>query len=243
MNVIKEQIKKIFGLNGRSLDADLRYYPVADFLRNNYKNGETILELGSGDYGVTPYFPVKITGVDIPAAFTAHLSPLVEKQETTGVHLPFGDESFDYVLSVDMLEHVSKEDRVTAINEMMRVAGKYVIFTVPTGELSEKQDEKLYNYYLREHAEPYPFLSEHLEYGLPRVEELQQLIEGNEGTGMVQFSKNVNLQVREIYMRIWINKGILTKVLFKILTALSFLGPLLNFGDCYRSVVIVRMKG
>src|SRR5690606_31564391 len=112
--------------NGRSFDADMRYWPVINSLERRYVRGESILEVGAGDYGLTPYFKVPITAVDIPEAFSEAKSDLVTSVLTHGVVLPFKDNSFDYVVSVDMLEHVSSRDRVVSISEMIRVARKSV---------------------------------------------------------------------------------------------------------------------
>jgi SAM-dependent methyltransferase len=68
--------------------------------------------------------------------------------------LPFKDQEFDVVLSIENLEHLYKEDVIPAIEEMKRVA-KYIILVTPlpshvinhhflNGEISEAKSDKEY---------------------------------------------------------------------------------------------------
>jgi len=47
------------------------------------------------------------------------------------LNIPFSDNSFDLVFSVDMLEHIKKADRMKAIEEAIRVTNKTCIITFP----------------------------------------------------------------------------------------------------------------
>lgn len=49
-------------------------------------------------------------------------------------NLPFRDESFDLVTSLEVLEHLPKADFKTALKEMERTSKKYIIVTVPNNE-------------------------------------------------------------------------------------------------------------
>jgi len=54
--------------------------------------------------------------------------------------LPFRDRSFDLVLSTEMLEHLPPRFYCSTIEEMARVANKYILITVPN---SENLDENI----------------------------------------------------------------------------------------------------
>jgi len=47
--------------------------------------------------------------------------------------LPFEDRSFDIIIALQLIEHMSKEEALIAIKEMERVAKKKVIITTPRG--------------------------------------------------------------------------------------------------------------
>jgi len=47
--------------------------------------------------------------------------------------LPFEDKSFDVIIALQLIEHMSKEEALIAIKEMERVARKKVIITTPRG--------------------------------------------------------------------------------------------------------------
>ena len=57
-----------------------------------------------------------------------------EKIKGSITNLPFEDESFDLVTSLEVLEHLPQEDFKQGISELHRVSKKYIIITVPNNE-------------------------------------------------------------------------------------------------------------
>ena len=49
------------------------------------------------------------------------------------ISLPFKDKSFDVIISLQLIEHMDKEEALTALGEMERVAIKKVIISTPRG--------------------------------------------------------------------------------------------------------------
>lgn len=88
----------------------------------------------------------------------------------TGV-LPFGDEPFDYVVSVDTLAHVSPEARLEYLSELRRSARRGVLLAAPFGSEAVRGAEKVVNEF---HHSVYPSeslpLREHSERGLPDLD-------------------------------------------------------------------------
>lgn len=236
-------IEKIFFGGRKGLDnADeaLRYLPIADeILKGSIKN-PTILEVGSGSKGITPYIPFKITGVDIAfdGEIAANLNPICH----SGTNLPFSDQSYDYVISVDMLEHVPSKERTKVISEMLRVANKRLFLAVPCGKLSEKHDRDLDELYLRERGMRFQFLKEHVENGLPTKEEIVTCINDfsvKSGCKIrIKVLSNVNLSVRAFFMRVWINPK-LNKFYPLLSSFLCIFRRFLNLGNCYRQIFII----
>ena len=94
----------------------------------------------------------------------------------SGFALPFADGSFDAVVTLDTLEHMPREARLPFIRECCRVARQFVIVAAPFGSKGHAVLEaRLYNLYQSRYGEPHAYLGEHVRYGLPDTEELDQL--------------------------------------------------------------------
>lgn len=221
-------------------DAALRYLPISDVILASGLSSPSILEIGSGSTGITPYIPYRITGVDV--FFEGDVSPKLDPVNLSGESLPFGDSTFDYVVSVDMLEHVPHDRRSAVIQELLRVARVCLFLAVPCGEDAEEHDRLLNDLYTARHRKPYTFLLEHVENGLPTEQEITQII-GSTAAGMgkkawLRILPNVNLTVREWFSRVWIASP---KTYGLISPLLCIFRRYYNFGRCYRSIFIVEI--
>jgi SAM-dependent methyltransferase len=95
---------------------------------------ETILDVGCGDGAITNSLAQRwsVTGVDSSKAALAHVTgPAVWAQAEA---LPFPDRSVDLVLSSEMLEHLGDASYHAALSEVLRVARRYVLISVPYRE-------------------------------------------------------------------------------------------------------------
>jgi SAM-dependent methyltransferase len=94
----------------------------------------TILDVGCGDGAITNRLARRweVTGVDLSAAALAHLEGPAIRASATDLPLP--DDSFDLVLSTEMLEHLPTVAYRQAISEMHRVSRRYVLIAVPYRE-------------------------------------------------------------------------------------------------------------
>ena len=172
-NIVKKIFDRFFW--GQHPETATRYFPVvAQIKKANLKNPR-ILEVGSGSLGVVPYLKKEIDGLDIN--FSGPQSPLLNKIKGKATDLPFRKNSYDVVISVDLLEHLSKDEREKAVFEMIRVAKNLAIIVVPTGELSQKQDRQLDKYYQKVFGTRNQFLKEHVQNGLPKTEEILVFID------------------------------------------------------------------
>ena len=104
-------------------------------------SGATILDAGCGEYGLTAFMPgADITGVDILPEDA--VAPEVNYARASLTDLPFDDRSFDVVIAIDVLEHLSPEMRTSAIREAVRIARRAAIITFPSGRHARAVDEK-----------------------------------------------------------------------------------------------------
>ena len=222
----------------------LRYIPVVKVLKKLKLDRSKILEVGSGSLGITPYLKREIDGLDVN--FSGPQSQLVNKIKGTADKIPFRKNSYDVVISVDVLEHLPKEAREKAVTEHLRVAKKLAIIVVPIGELSEKQDEELHKRWGKIFKEPNQFLEEHVQHGLPRIDEILVQIDKSSGkigkSAKVTSSPLLNLKIRNILMKTWISKN---KYLYYLyLKGYLLLLPVLkfaNFGQCYRRIFVIEL--
>jgi hypothetical protein len=94
----------------------------------------------------------------------------------SGFALPFVDGSFDAVVTLDTLEHTPRQYRLPFLQECCRVAHKTVIVAAPFGsEGHAALETRLHNLYRSRYGKPNAYLSEHVRFGLPDSEELDQL--------------------------------------------------------------------
>lgn len=98
--------------------------------------------------------------------------------------LPFSDDAFDVVVSLDTLEHIPAEARREVLHEAARVARGWVLFVCPceTDGVTEA-DSAMLAYLRHRFGEDFPsvrVLTEHLVYGHPDPD---QVLEGLRETG------------------------------------------------------------
>src|SRR3990167_7728703 len=222
-------------------EAALRYYPVVKAIKKLSLEDSKILEVGPGSLGIIPYLKREIDGVDID--FSGPKTKLLNKIKGKASNLPFLKNAYDVAISVDVLEHLRKEERQDAIYEILRVSQHLVVIVVPVGKLSQGQDKKLDEYFLKKFGRRNQYLEEHISNGLPKTEEVLVFIDKSlrklNKKAKVESYPNLNLLVREILMKTWIseNKFFYYFYLKGFLLLLPIL-KLANFGNCYRRVFV-----
>ena len=93
-----------------------------------------------------------------------------------GITLPFEDNSFEAAASLDVLEHVPRDQRGVHIDDLTRVASDRVVICCPLGsEAHEAAERELADWHEAITGRRHRFLDEHLQRGLPREDELRAL--------------------------------------------------------------------
>jgi len=224
-------------------EAALRYYPVVKAIKKLNLEDSKILEVGPGSLGIIPYLKREIDGVDVD--FSGPKTKLLNKIKGKANNLPFAKNAYDVAISVDVLEHLRKEERQDAIYEILRVTKRLVVIVVPVGELAQEQDKKLDEYFFKKFGQRNQYLEEHVLNGLPNTEEvlvaIDQSLRKLAKKAKVESFPNLNLFVREILMKTWITKSKFSYYLYLkgYLLFLPFL-KLLNLGNCYRRVFVIE---
>ena len=236
----------------------MRYLPAVEYIKRCQKRpglsgkGQalsilalSILEVGSGGLGIAPYLKMPVTGVD--KEFEPPFHPLLKRVVGDATELTFPNNSFDAVISVDMLEHLPKNKREIAVLEMLRVAKRLVVIGVPCGKISMEHDLKIRDDYLRHRSAGYKFADEQIKLGLPDEIDILHYIK----SAVRQLNKkveitvkgNFNLKLREFLMRGWMSKNVLVNILFrKVFLLLIPVFRLLDKEPYYRKMFFVEIE-
>ena len=103
----------------------------------------------------------------------ANVEPPADVVLTPGAPLPFGDDAFDAAASLDVLEHLARDERARHLAELVRVARTRVVVCCPLGtpEHVRVEDELRARHGHR-------WLDGHERHGLPTEAELRELADG-----------------------------------------------------------------
>lgn len=240
---IRSAGRRLWGLfvkEGRSVDGGLAYIRALEAMGEQDDMLGSVLECGSGPRGMAPYRRRRFVGVD--SSFWAEVSEWLLPVTASCAALPFRRKAFDTVVSVDLLEHVSPEERPRAIREMLRVCGRRVVLIFPSGPLALKQDRELDRRYRKWHGEGYIFSAAHLKFGLPDEESVREVFEEAGEWDVTRF-RSGNLRLRKCYMLLWMFPSAFTNRLYYLLSWFLPLFRLLDGGVCYRTGFVATRKG
>jgi hypothetical protein len=131
-----------------------------------------VLDLGSDGKSILSYqgietFSIDLThkeGIDVIASMS---------------DLPFKDNSFSNVVSVDSLEHIPQKNRIRTLKEMQRVAKRRVIIHCPLEDgvkfRAKKYDILFQQWFIKRFEQPNYFTAEHINNVEPNPAMLQSL--------------------------------------------------------------------
>lgn len=118
-----------YGYGGYRYDG--RWRPVAQKMADHYKlkAGEKVLDIGCGKafllYELTQVVPgLEVCGVDISHYGIEHAKPEILPclKLANATDLPFADDTFDFIYSLNVFHNLKNYELDAAINEMQRVA-------------------------------------------------------------------------------------------------------------------------
>ncbi len=157
-----------------------RYAPLKPFLLDELgKLRTSVLDVGSGPHGLACAYP------DMPFAGMDTLFPSPVASAMTAIKnapgaFPLADASFGTVVCLDVLEHIPRPNRMSFVQELLRVCAERVIIACPSSEWQGLDD--LIANIVKGTGQPVPdWLEEHYECGLPTPEEIDSLCTPGEG--------------------------------------------------------------
>ena len=191
----------------------IRYLPVINLIKK--EKVKKILEFGSGSYGMGKFFNFPFVGIDVnfndyEKNERVNKNDLMKRVILKGKNLPFKDKQFELSFSTDVMEHISKNDRIHFLKELIRVSGKFIIVAFPAGKNSLFLDKILFNFFKLFDFKIPLWLKEHLEIDCyPLLNEFDDF-----------------LLKKELKYRKFRNEGFLFHFLFMILEKVPFLNGL-----------------
>ena len=255
-NWFRERLIRLYFWSNRQ--RAIRYIPVLKALKSTVKPQYPILEIGSGCLGLALYTSNEVIGVDKNTS--GPRLPNMTLINCSALNLPFPDNSFDLVCSLDMLEHLPANTRQRAVMEICRVARKMAIISVPCGAKTRKWEEKARKHYVnllkKYEAKTWEksflikhnqYLFEHLQYGLPEISDIHKYINAYEHKMNTQCSVRVTGNESHYvwylgslgYMSLSYFKSIFTTLFF---TAFFPLIYRIGFGGYYRKVFFIDKR-
>jgi len=215
-------------------DAYLRYQPVIEWIRRNGKNAQ-VLEIGSGDFGLTSYLKYPVVRTDIQFNRRA---PAASRVQANAVQLPFQNKTFDLVFSADLLEHVPSQERCRILAEALRVSRKSVLMIFPCGEEAREQDLRIARKFEKECGLDMKVLKEHERFLFPEEKEIGDWFKAVSPTVRRTLTKSFNLGLREFFVSAWLRgRARFVEEMMKM----PFTRVFLHSGRCYRRVLSLEV--
>lgn len=178
-----------------NVELALRYDPVVKLFHQ--RRVTRVLEVGSGVNGISDFFAGQVIGVDVNfSRLDGVKNPNITHQVGSIAKIPVKSNSFNYVVCIDTLEHLSKGEHHQALQELWRVtkSGGTLIIGFPSGSLSLQAERIINDLFRLIQKKDHPWLAEHLIHGLPDsatvVRELKKL-----GCKKITITGNVNLLI------------------------------------------------
>ena len=238
-NTLRPRLKKYIDTHFKEWDISiaLRYLPIVDALKKNSKPSDKVLEIGSEITGITTYYPRRVTGLDQGFDYkrrNKYLSPV----EGSAVSMPFKDNSFDYVVSVDCIEHIPPKLREKAVGEMLRVARKQIYLTFPVGAHSQAVDQMLDQYFFKKNGTHFTYLTEHVDNGLPGFDFIPKIVAKHKNWSLVS-KGNTTTWLWVLLLKMGFSNVQWQTSIYRRLLLLLPLLKHFNFGACYRQLYII----
>jgi hypothetical protein len=96
-----------------------------------------------------------------------------------GARLPFENDSFDWVVSIDTLEHIPSDQRPGFLQEQLRTSRNYVLLAAPFEDENISLAERIVNeFFVKRIGHPNDSLEEHFANGLPRLDGTLSFFDG-----------------------------------------------------------------
>lgn len=159
-----------------------RYMHATDLINAVREDGQvfSILEVGANEHKNLERFLLndRVTYLDI--VVPEHLKQDPSYIEGDATNMPLEDNKFDFIIALDVFEHISDPLRGAFVSELMRVSKYGFILAAPFNTPGVEESEIRANKFFETmYGFNYQWLEEHRENGLPEIEKLISFLEDN----------------------------------------------------------------
>lgn len=111
---------------------------VAEIVLSVPEDAKSVLEVGCGNGAVINVLSkerpdiTRLTGIDISDTALEYVT--TEKYQCNAGNLMFSDKSFDGIVASEVIEHLTYDDLGRSVDEIKRVANKWILVSVPNDE-------------------------------------------------------------------------------------------------------------
>ena len=157
-----------------------RYETVSKLVNFHRHNGKKfrILEIGANEHkDLSMFLPYDdILFSDIKLTDEMKMDPAFVQIDGTAI--PFADQAFDFVIALDVLEHIHGNMREKFSAETFRVSrfGALLSFPYCSNEILNAES-RINSFYRGIDGNDFIWLKEHIENGLPNINEIDQIIQ------------------------------------------------------------------
>ncbi|QSF44672.1 glycosyltransferase [Paenibacillus tianjinensis] len=160
-----------------------RYMHATDLINAVREEGQvfSILEVGANEHKNLERFLLndRVTYLDI--VVPEHLKHDPSYIEGDATNMPLEDNKFDFIIALDVFEHISDPLRGAFVSELMRVSKYGFILAAPFNTPGVEESEIRANKYFETmYGFNYQWLEEHRENGLPEIQKLVSFLEDNQ---------------------------------------------------------------
>lgn len=186
----------------KEIDVWVRYSKILNEIKK-FNRKIFVLDVGCGEVGVARF--LKYSG-DIERCNVVLLD--IRKKHVKNVKLglpvvgdgcalPFKDNSFDVVVSVDSVEHIPQKNRANYLSELKRVSKNKVLLHFPAESPAEgfegkKSDMKFQEEFIKRFGKPELNTAEHINCGHPTLKEIRGMFPN----GIVQGVQNTRVWLK-----------------------------------------------
>lgn len=154
-----------------------RYKNASELINVVRENNQkfSILEVGANEHrNLEKFLPFdNITYLDI--VVPEHLKNDPSYIQGDATKMPLDDDRFDFIIALDVFEHIPQQRRSRFLNELDRVSKRGFILAAPFNTVGVAiAEERVNSYFKTLYGYNYPWLEEHLENKLPEIEEVIQ---------------------------------------------------------------------
>jgi len=117
------------GQTNNRIDQAIRYRPIIDYINKNQP--KKILEIGSGSQWIWRFLDIKFDWLDLSKNDYQESEQKIWSKMNfiywSAINIPIKDNTYDFVFSCDMLEHIPKKDREKVFSEAIRICKKWCV--------------------------------------------------------------------------------------------------------------------